>query len=261
MRRRRTIQVSSLQDDFGTTSKLVQSKVMNETYPYLERSPLWRLVSAILYYVVAPIPAWLLSQIYGLRIRNRAAIRQLGGCYMYGNHTHWIDFLVPYLMAFPKRAYVVAGPVAFSVKGITNLVAMMGAVPLNNSEAGKVKFRQMLSAVIAAGNVVAVLPEAHIWPYYTGIRDFPSYSFTHPVRDAAPVLGYVTTYRQRRLLKFRPPTMTVTISPAILPETWQGQADPKQVVRDAVHNFMTTTIQSQTSFPWIEYLGETRGRF
>ena len=245
--------MSSSDDDFGTTSRLVRPRVVDETYPYHHRNPWWRLVSAILYYVVAPLVACYIIAYYGIRIRNRAEVRRLHGCYMYGTHSHWVDFALPYLMAFPRRAYLTGGPTGFSIPGVKHLVAMMGGVPLNTTEAGKAKFRQFLTDAIAAGQVVAMLPEGHLWPYFTGVRDYPSYAFTYPVRDSNPVLGYAVTYRQRRWLKFRPPCLTVTISPAIQPEFWQGSPDPKQKLRDAVHGFMCETVRAQNSFSWIDY--------
>ena len=250
MRRVRTVVAGD--EDFGTASKLVNSRVVDENYPY-SHGFLWRCVSTFLYYVVAPVPVWLLSRIYGIRIHNRRAIRSLGGCYIYGNHTHWADDLIPYLISFPTRAFIITGPTAVSMPFVRHLVPMLGGIPLNSTEAGKAAFRETLDRVVKKGSPVAIFPEAHEWPYYNGIRDFPPYSFTYPVRTSAPVVAYVVTYT-KRFFSWCPPRLTVTIDEPIPPSCWQGLPDPKTYLRDRVLRFMRNTAHRLRSYPWIEYL-------
>lgn len=252
MKRKTIIVTNPDQDDFGTTSKHVREHAVDETYRY-EHGWAWRAVSWVLYYVLAPIPMWVISRIYGMRLVNRSSIARAGGCYIYGTHTHFADVFIPYLLAFPKRAWIVAGPTAVSVPVVKHIVAMLGAVPLNTTVRGKANFRACLSRAVDRGGVVAIFPEEHEWPYYTGIRDFPPYSFTYPVRTSAPVIAYAVTYRKRRWLTHRPPHLTVTVSDPIEPARWQGADDPKQTLRDAVHAFMTDTVRRQGSYEWIHY--------
>jgi len=255
---RRVRTVVADDEDFGTASKLVDARVVDERYPY-SHGLLWRCVSAFLYYVVAPVPVWLLSKVYGLRIRNRRAIRSLGGCYIYGNHTHWVDDLIPYLISFPVRASIVTGPTAVSMPLIRHLVSMLGGIPLNSTEAGKAAFREALDRAVKQGGPVAIFPEAHEWPYYNGIRDFPPYSFTYPVRSCAPVVAYVVTYT-KRFFSWYPPRMTVTIDEPIPPSCWQGLLDPKTYLRDRVLDFMRTTARQSHSYAWIDYRLPGQGR-
>ncbi len=239
-------------DDFGATSRHVNERSIDDSYSY-EHGFFWRLLSAFLYFIVVPMPALLLMWLHGLRFRNRAAIRRAGGCYIYGNHTHWMDVFVPYLLAFPRRAYIVTGPVAVSVPLVRHLVPMLGGIPLNSSPRGKARFRAALDAAVRKGCPVAIFPEQHEWPWYNGIRDFSPYSFTYPVRTSTPVVGYVLTYRRRRLFSRRPPQMTVTVGQLIPPEAWAGAEDPKQAVRDRVHAFMCDTVEEQGSYAWVDY--------
>ena len=48
---------------------------------------------------------------------------------------------------------------------------------------------------------VAVYPEVHIWPWYTGIRPFPAVSFAYPVKDGVPAVAFVTIYRKRKAVQ------------------------------------------------------------
>ena len=251
---RRVVIHDASSDDFGTASKHVDQRTVTETYRYQHRNPLWWLVSGFLYYVLLPPVTLVLMAVYGLRVRNRRALRAAGGCYLYGNHTHWFDVFLPYILSFPRRAWVVAGPTAVSVPLVRHIVPMVGGIPLNTTLAGKLKFRQELARDVARGGVVAIFPEAHNWPYYNGIRDFSDRSFSYPVRDGAPVVPYVVTYRRRRWRTNRPPHLTITVGPPILPAQWSGQADPKRYLRDKVYDFMATTVEREKSYGFVEYV-------
>lgn len=253
MKRGQTIVVNNARDDdFGAAGRHVKSAVIDETYQYRGHHLLWRIAADFLYYVLVPIVALVLIVIYGVRFTNRAAIRKLGGCYIYGNHTHWMDVFFPFMLSYPKRAYIVTGPTAVSIPVVKHLVAMLGGIPLNTTRAGKVAFREALNRVVAQGSPVAIFPEVHEWPYYNGIRDFSPASFTYPVRTSTPVVGYVVTYR-RRWLKNRPPHLTVTVGSPVMPQVWEGAANPKQVVRDQVHQFMCDTVRALDSQAWVRY--------
>ena len=240
-------------DDFGVPGQHIRPQVVDEHYCY-HHNWWWRLLSAFIYYIVAPLPVHIMGWAHGLRFRNRAALRKAGGCYLYCNHTHWLDAVIPYLVSFPRRAYVVAGPTAFSIPVLRQLVALLGGVPLNTTPAGKMAFREAIGQAVKRGDRVAIYPEAHEWPYYNGIRPFPPYAFTYPVHDEAPVVAGVVTYRRRRFFSKRAPHLTLTLSEPITPADWQGAADPKTALRDTVHDFMCDTARQQASYAWVEYL-------
>ena len=253
MSRRQVRVEDASQADFGTASKIVRERVVGEDYRYRHRNLFWRLVAAMMYYIIAPIPAFIIVKLHGMRFVNRRAVRQAGGCYIYGNHTHWTDVFVPYMLSFPRRAYIITGPTAVSVPVAKYLVPMFGGIPLNASAKGKMSFRKRTSEVVARGHPLAIFPEAHLWPYYNGIRDFTPYSFTYPVHAPAPVIPYVVTYRRRRWLKSRRPLITVTVGEPILPEAWQSAPDPKTFLRDKVRGFMVETATAMKSYAWVEY--------
>jgi len=247
---------NSSDDDFGVPGQHIESVVVDDTYRYGHHNIAWRLMSAFVYYIIAPIPVFIMGKAHGLRFVNRRALSQAPGCYMYGNHTHWLDAVIPYLMCFPKRAWVVIGPTAVSVRGLRVLVEWVGGVPLNTTEQGKAAFREFLDEQIKRGGRVAIYPEAHEWPYYNGVRDFSSRSFTYPVRTSTPVFSWVVTYRKRPVFKSRAPHMTATVSQQFDPSLWVGADDPKGVTRDAVYQFMSQTIQQQKSYAWVEYVAD-----
>jgi len=253
MRRQTIVVKDAAEADFGTASRHVEPRTIDQGYRYTGHGWAWWVASALLYWVVAPVVVFTILAIYGVRFTNRAAVRRAGGVYLYANHSHWTDSLLPYALAWPRRAYIVAGPTAVSIPFVRHIVGMLGGVPLNTTPAGKETFRAFLAGVVAKGHPVGIYPEAHEWPYYTGIRDFSARSFTYPVRTGAPVLPYVVTYRARRWRKNRPPKLTVTVGEVIPPSVWEGTADPKQVARDAVHTWMVDTVRRLGSVEWVRY--------
>ncbi len=45
---------------------------------------------------------------------------------------------------------------------------------------------------------MTIFPEAHVWPYYTGIRPFGEAAFHYPVATGKPVYTMTVTYQRRR---------------------------------------------------------------
>ena len=70
-----------------------------------------------------------------------------------------------------------------------------------------------------------VYPEAHIWPYYTGVREFSDASFLYPAKFGAPVYAATTVFRKRRL--FAAPRCEVYIDGPFLPDESSTVAENK----------------------------------
>lgn len=98
-------------------------------------------------------------------------------------------------------------------------------------------------------SAVTIYPEAHLWPYYNGIRPFPDASFRYPLLMHVPTVAFVVTYRQRRILRKLPPRITVTVSDPIAPESVAS----KKALRDCVYDFMCRTVAAQGSYAYIQY--------
>ena len=125
------------------------------------------------------------------RIENRKALRALpGGYFLYGNHTNTLaDAFIPTLLAFPRRANIITSADTVSIPGVRNIVQMLGAIPLANTIEGTRQFLAAMHRRLERGQAVMIYPEAHIWPYYNGIRPFPDTSFAYPVREQLPVVA------------------------------------------------------------------------
>lgn len=241
-----------LNDDFAATHGKIKTKPVTEKYRYIHKSPLWHLWSFALYrFVATPVGYLYLKLRFGLHIKNKKAVSKVkGGFFLYGNHTQSIaDAFIPTIASFPKKTNVIVSADAVSIPVVNRLVAMLGGIPLASTLHGKGKFIKAIKAKAEAGQVIALYPEAHIWPYYNGIRPFSEAAFAYPFRYGIPAIGFTVTYRQRKVMKKLPPLITVTLSDPIYPEMCADKKD----MRDRIYGFMCDTVERENSFAYIRY--------
>ena len=257
MREMKTVYYTDeLSDDFAGTK--IETRQIGEDYPYVRKNPLWSVAEAVMYRGVATPLVFIIGKVvYGLRIKNRRVVRRLKktGFYLYGNHTQsFMDAALPTLVSFPRKTYIVASPDAVSIKGIVTLVQMFGGIPIPTSVKALPKFRDTLSYRVGQRRAVALYPESHIWPWYTGIRPFGDAAFDYPVRDDVPCLAFTTTFRKRKVFKNGKPLLTVTLSEPFLPDRSLSRQDARQKLRDEVYSFMSETASAPGNYEYIKYI-------
>ena len=261
MKHERVIYYSDpLHDDFAGTN--IDTCRIDGDFCWVHRSFLWRALSFLVYYVIAIPVIWLMAKLLlGLKFENRKVLRGLRGqgFFLYGNHTQALDAYVPALAVFPKKAYIVANPDAVSIPGIRHLVMMLGALPIPSDIKGFRRFLEAITVRCEQRSCVAVYPEAHVWPYYTGIRPFPDTSFRYPVMTGAPAVAMVTTYRRRKGLfsLCKRPGMTVTFSEILRPDPSLPPRQAQALLRQRAFGFMDRTARTTPQIVYIRYEQKT----
>ncbi|MBQ7669880.1 MAG: hypothetical protein IJS45_04065 [Clostridia bacterium] len=255
MAKKTIIYSDPVNDDFASTA--LNSKPVPSDFRFVIKNPLWRAAEFVCYRIIATPVVWIIGKtVFGLRIKNRRAVRKLRGtgCYLYGNHTQgMMDAYTPTLICFPRFAHVVVGPQSVSSPALRVPVQLLGGIPVPKGASGLRSFTKALSFRVGKGRTVAIYPEAHIWPWYTGIRSFPDASFTYPVRDAVPAAAFVTTYRRRKILKNLPPRLTITVSELFYPDVSLGERAARKKLRDQVYDFMCRETSSPDNYAYYEY--------
>ena len=245
----------ALKDDFANNG--LKGKAVNSDFPFVIKNPFWAILEFITYRIIATPLIFLIAKIgFGLKIKNRKALRGLKGTgyYIYGNHTQsMMDAYTPSLITFPKHTHIITGPEAVSVPVLKTAVQLLGGIPLPGTPSGFRPFLEALRFRTSRKRVIAIYPEAHIWPWYTGIRPFPDGSFAYPVKENLPVVAYVTTYRQRKVFKNLPPLITVTLSDPFYCDTSLSPREAKKELRDKVYEFMCKTADNPENYAYIEY--------
>lgn len=127
-------------------------------------------------------------------------LKQAGnsGFYLYGNHTHFLaDALIPTLVNHPRETAVIVHPNNVSMPVLGRITPYLGALPLPDDRGAIKHFLEALTWHTDCGDCIMIYPEAHIWPFYTGIRPFPDTSFRYPVQQKLPVFCLTNTYQRR----------------------------------------------------------------
>lgn len=248
-----------LNDDFAGTK--IKPKKVSKKYKYVHYNPIWRLFSTLLYYVIAVPVVWFYSKICrGVKFVNVKAVRkarkgQKKGVFLYGNHTTVLDAYTPNLASYPHRNRIVVSPDAVAVKGVKSIVGLMGGIPVPDDIAGMRKFTKSLEYYINHKNNVAIYPEAHIWPFYTGVRPFKDTSFAYPVMLDTPVVACFTAFTKPSGIigRFRHANVTMYYSDPIYPDKTLPKKEAQKQLRDKVYNFMKECSEKYSTYDYIVY--------
>lgn len=189
-----------LNDEFSTAQ--ITPKVIDGDYRYI-RDGFWGRVSHVFWYqvVAKPLAKLYLACKFSHRIvrMDTQTEKPAGGYFLYGNHTQAVaDALIPTMITRPKDIYVIVHPNNVSMPVLGRITPSLGALPLPGNMAATRHFIRALEQRIAEGCAIGIYPEAHIWPYYTGIRPFSDQSFYYPVKYQVPVYCFTNTYQVNR---------------------------------------------------------------
>lgn len=159
------------------------------------------------------------------------------GYFIYANHTQpFADTFIPSLANYPKRNFLIVNPENVSMPGMRTLVEMLGAIPIPCDTGGMRNFLKAVEDKIRRGYSVTIYPEAHIWPYYIGIRPFRAVSFRYPVKLDCPVYALTNTYHRRG--KTDKADIVTYVDGPFYPDPALNPRERRQKLRDQVYDCM-----------------------
>lgn len=242
-----------LNDEFAGVKR--KGYEVPKNYVYVHKCFLWKAAAFFVYRIIMTPIAYLYCKIkLHLKIVDRTHGRRdkSEGCFLYSNHTLLIgDAFIPSLLMFPKKTYVIVASENLSTKGTRNFLSMSGALPIPKSVIAFRNFNNAIEKRILQNHCIAIYPEAHIWPYYTGIRPFESKSFRYPVKFNVPIYVSTTTFGKRK--KGKTPKVTVYIDGPFYPD---GQITPHEAekkLRDTAYETMLKRSEC-SSYEFIKYV-------
>ncbi len=186
-----------LNDEFSSAK--ITPRIIDENYKY-EHSKLWNICSYIMQNVLSMPIKYLYAKIkFKIKFIGREKLKayKKQGYFIYANHTQaFADTFIPSLACYPKRNFLIVNPENVSMKGLSHVVEMLGAIPIPNRIDGMKNFLEIIEKRSKIQNCsITIYPEAHIWPYYTKIRKFKSVSFKYPIKYDKPVFSLTNTYK------------------------------------------------------------------
>lgn len=235
----RTVFYTDPQNDEFSAAKITP-KPIDESYKYKRDKGPGRIVCFFWYRVVAlPLATLYLKLKFRHRIigKKKISLHKKDGVFIYGNHTQpTADALIPTFISFPRHAYVIVHPNNVSMPFLGRVTPYMGALPLPDGLDATRNFTRVIKERIDEGKPVFIYPEAHIWPYYTGIRPFGDLSFSYPVRYGTPVYSFTNVYRKRRSPK--KVRLVTYVDGPFYPDPALSPKDARKKLRDEVYASM-----------------------
>ncbi len=244
---------NELSDEFSET--VLERPTIDENYVYCNDSK-WRCFTHFFWYRVIAMPlAFLYTKTaFHHKIVGEEVLKPYrnSGYFMYGNHTQDIgDALMPNMIEKRKDKYIIVNPANLSVPVVGKVIKSLGALPLPDNLKANKNFLSAIERRIGEGAAIVIYPEAHIWPYYTGIRPFRDASFAYPIRFSVPVFCFTNTYQKHPITK-RPKIVTYIDGP-FFPDENLSPRESRKKLRNEVYKKMCERA-SFSNIKVIEYI-------
>ncbi len=186
-----------LNDEFSE-AKITPRKI-DGNFKY-KKTAIWEFFSFIIQNILSmPIKTLYLKLKFNHKYVGKENIKKYRkqGIFIYSNHTQpFSDTFTPSVAVYPTRNFLIVNPENISMKGSGWIVEMLGAIPVPGDLDSTKNFIDRIKNRIEKGYSISIYPEAHIWPYYTGIRNFKSVSFKYPVKLNRPSFCITNTYQK-----------------------------------------------------------------
>lgn len=235
-----------LNDEFSLAQ--ISPRKIDADYVYCHDSAFKRFTHVFWYRVVAMPLAFLYTKFkFSHKIVGASVLKpyKSSGYFLYGNHTQDIgDACIPSMMNRSKDKYVIVHPNNVSIPYIGRITPSLGALPLPDDRTAYKNFMKAIERHIGEKRAVVIYPEAHIWPYYTGIRPFTDSSFSYPLKLGVPVFCFTNTYQKKRFSK-NPKIVTYVDGP-FWPDETLGFREQRKALRDAVYETMCKRAENST---------------
>ena len=170
-----------------------------------------------------------------------------------------MSFLDVFKIATPvfawRRVNILGFSDSTSVPIVRHLTRALGylPVPLEGDIGNMIALTQACKYYIQdKKQIVLIYPEAHIWPYYTKIRNFKDTSFSYPAMMNAPVVPIVTTWRKSKFSK--KPKQTIYIGEIIYPKSGATREENKHFLYCECLKQMKYIASSVPQYEYIEYI-------
>ena len=242
-----------LRDEFSEA--ILERPTIDESYVYTELSCFKRFTHFFWYRIVAMPLAFLYTK---MRFRHRIVGAECmkpyrdRGYFIYGNHTQDIgDALMPSMIEKAKDKYVIVNPANLNAPTVGRVIKSLGALPLPDTLGANRNFIRAIKERIAEGSAIVIYPEAHIWPYYTGIRPFADNSFLYPVKESAPVFCFTNTYKKRK--RSDEPQIVTYVDGPFFPDHSLSPREARKKLRDEVYEKMCERAK-ESDVKIIEYV-------
>lgn len=158
----------------------------------------------ILYRLLATPSAWVyLKAKYDHKIVNAELLARYRntGYFLYGNRTGTsFDAMVPSMISFPKKSYVVVEPKQISGAIFEKVAPSLGALPLPESNKAAGAFLKAVETRLNEKNAMVIYPETTAG--IGSLSDFACGAFRYPIKSGAPSFCFTNVLCGKRLVTY-----------------------------------------------------------
>lgn len=231
-----------------------QNYELPKDYIWINNSIIYKMKSKIIYFI-AKIFGYFYCK-FGLKVKfvNNKILKDYKkqGYFVYGNHTQILgDVFIPSQISKTKRIYTIVSPANLGVKVIGKILPELGALPIPKAITEMKKFTDAIKYRIKENKAVIIYPEAHVWPYYTKIREFENTSFKFPVECNVPAFCMTTTYYKRKFSK--KPGIKVYIDGPFFSNEQLNKKQRQEELRNKIYNCMLERSKN-SNYEYVKYV-------
>lgn len=188
---------NELEDEFSSAK--IEPRRIDENYKY-QKNTFWNICSKLIQNVFSmPIKIIYAKAKFKIKYVGKEKFKKYKnqGYFIYANHTQtFADTFIPSIANYPKRNFFIVNPENISMKGSGWIIELLGAIPVPGNIKASKNFLEIIKKRINEKNSITIYPEAHIWPYYTKIRNFKAVSFRYPIELDCPTFVLTNTYKK-----------------------------------------------------------------
>ena len=235
--------------------KKLREVVIDEHYPYLDKSFFARLRHVAIYLGIFLLVFPVQRIRYGLKIEGRENLKKnkklfANGALTVCNHVYRWDFLACLQAVRWRRMWFPARPDNLESSD-AGLIRGAGGIPIPTGFAASRKFNEAFDQLHAKKKWIHLFPESCRWDYYQPIRPFKKGAFAMAVRYQIPVIPLVITFREatgiHKLLGTKHPLITIHIGTPLVPDANFSRKDAISWLRDEAHKQMCTMAGIKTN--------------
>lgn len=228
-----------------------------EGYEFIPKNPFKRLYGSILYRSFKLFGQYYERGYWQAKIYGREKLKEARGkgYVIYANHTNPFHDVFGPAIAADRRIFTVISPVNLKVPGIGKYLPLIGGMPLGKSKEEKQAFNEAVDKRLAQKKCLVIYPEAHVWPYYTGIKKFPAgdKSFKYATRNNLPIFTMTTTYHKRKDKKRGDlPRMDVYIDGPFWPDATKSEEENRADLAKKAYESMVE-LSKKNTYEYFEY--------
>lgn len=245
-----------INDDFDEVG--LKRPPVPEGYKYKRTNPFGIFFSGLLYHCIAKPVLGIYCLFKGIKYKGASNLRELKGkgAFLYANHVAITDvFKFQTTLFFNKRRVNILGySDSLTMPFVRSVEKALGylPVPTKGDLKNLLALNEACEYYINKKQFILIYPEAHIWPYYTHIRNFPSGSFNYPARSNSPIVPIVTTWRKPLIGK--KPKQTILIGKPIFPRSDLTSTDNKDYLYEECLKAMKEMSESVKQYEYIKYI-------